>query len=204
MSNFATNPAGTASASLVIDAKRQQQAVQSTSAPQAVQSPQATTLSTGEQVQLENYTVKKGDTLWDIAGVKMGNPNNWPALFSLNKAQISNPNLIHPGQVLMVPQKIQVAPTVPQQPMPSPEPVAPPSPAPVTPTAPAAVTEEVITPSQPAPSAPAAPAQEEVITPTAPAAPAPAQEEAKPTPVAAEPAPTAGPISQADLEWALQ
>lgn len=182
MPNVLPNPAGAASASLVIDANRQSTA-QPASPTQAVQSPQAVTLSTGEQVHLENYTVKKGDTLWDIAGVKMGNPNNWPVLFALNKAQISNPNLIHPGQVLMVPQKIQVAPTVPQQPMPSPEPVAPP----VTPAAPSAVAEEVITPSQPASTAPVA----EDVKPT-------------PAPVASEPAAAAGPISQADLEWALQ
>jgi nucleoid-associated protein YgaU len=30
------------------------------------------------------YTVKPGDTLWDIAGKELGNPFRWPELFKHN------------------------------------------------------------------------------------------------------------------------
>ncbi|PKL74697.1 MAG: hypothetical protein CVV27_19160, partial [Candidatus Melainabacteria bacterium HGW-Melainabacteria-1] len=154
MPNLNPTPAGSASASLLIESNRQQ--VNAPAAAEAVQRPQAITLSTGEQIQLENYTVKKGDTLWDIAGVKMGNPNNWPVLFALNKDKIINPDLIHPGQVLSIPSAIKIAPSVPAQPLPNPVdgPPAPQESAPVQPVVepvqPTAAAEESFTPSQPA------------------------------------------------------
>lgn len=42
------------------------------------------------------YTVKKGDTLWDISKHFFDNPWQWPELWSKNK-QIANPHLIYPG-----------------------------------------------------------------------------------------------------------
>ncbi|MBA2446624.1 MAG: LysM peptidoglycan-binding domain-containing protein [Chloroflexi bacterium] len=50
------------------------------------------------------YTVKPGDTLSAIAQQWYGNGNLWPRLFEANRDQISNPNLIFPGQVLRIPQ----------------------------------------------------------------------------------------------------
>lgn len=32
-----------------------------------------------------------------------GNPNRWRDIYNANRNQISNPNLIHPGQVLVIP-----------------------------------------------------------------------------------------------------
>jgi nucleoid-associated protein YgaU len=50
------------------------------------------------------YTVVGGDTLSAIAQRFYGNGNLWPRIFEANRNQISNPNLIFPGQVLRVPQ----------------------------------------------------------------------------------------------------
>ena len=43
------------------------------------------------------YTVKKGDTLWDLSQRFSDTPYLWPDLWS-NNSQIANPHLIYPGQ----------------------------------------------------------------------------------------------------------
>lgn len=51
-----------------------------------------------------SYTVKKGDSLWRIAGRVYGNPFKWPRIYQANKEKIKTPNKIYPGQVLTIPQ----------------------------------------------------------------------------------------------------
>ena len=48
------------------------------------------------------YTVQSGDSLSKIAREKYGDGTKWKAIFEANRDQISNPDLIHPGQVLKI------------------------------------------------------------------------------------------------------
>lgn len=47
------------------------------------------------------YTVKQGDTLWDISQRFIKDPYYWPNLWSNNPA-VGNPHLIYPGQKLRI------------------------------------------------------------------------------------------------------
>jgi nucleoid-associated protein YgaU len=49
------------------------------------------------------YTVVKGDNLSKIATSVYGNANKWRTIYEANKDVIKDPNLIHPGQVLKIP-----------------------------------------------------------------------------------------------------
>jgi nucleoid-associated protein YgaU len=49
----------------------------------------------------KTYTVKSGDTLWKIAQDQMGNGNLYKQIVAANG--IPNENLIHPGDVLVIP-----------------------------------------------------------------------------------------------------
>ena len=52
----------------------------------------------------QSYTVKPGDTLWDISATFLKTPWQWAALWGMNQKEISNPHLIYPGQTLRLTQ----------------------------------------------------------------------------------------------------
>ena len=49
------------------------------------------------------YVVAAGDSLWRIAARYYGSGTAWHRIYEANQAQIANPNLIHAGQVLVLP-----------------------------------------------------------------------------------------------------
>ena len=51
------------------------------------------------------YTVKKGDTLSEIAKETLGSANRYPEIFEANKPMLKDPDKIYPGQVLRIPKR---------------------------------------------------------------------------------------------------
>jgi nucleoid-associated protein YgaU len=51
-----------------------------------------------------DYTVERGDSLWEIARKQLGDSSRWHEIYNLNSDVIgSNPDLIHPGVTLKMP-----------------------------------------------------------------------------------------------------
>jgi nucleoid-associated protein YgaU len=53
----------------------------------------------------DRYTVERGDNLWGISGMgrHYGDPWQWPKIFSANRDQVTDPDLIYPQWVLAIP-----------------------------------------------------------------------------------------------------
>ena len=51
----------------------------------------------------KEYTIKKYDTLSEIAQDELGSASRWPEIYELNRDVIKDPNLIYPGQKIKLP-----------------------------------------------------------------------------------------------------
>ena len=63
----------------------------------------STAAPSGTAPSSKSYTVKSGDTLSRIAKDHLGSAADYMKIFNLNKDQLSDPDLIKPGQVLRLP-----------------------------------------------------------------------------------------------------
>jgi uncharacterized protein YidB (DUF937 family) len=69
-----------------------------------VRAGSSTTAPAAPRGEPRTYTVAAGDSLSKIAKRFYGDANQWRRIFEANRDQIQNPDLIHPGQVLRIPE----------------------------------------------------------------------------------------------------
>jgi nucleoid-associated protein YgaU len=50
--------------------------------------------------------VRRGDTLWGLARRHWHDPFSWPVLYRANGALLHDPDLIRPGQHLVIPDRV--------------------------------------------------------------------------------------------------
>lgn len=61
--------------------------------------------ASAEEFEYREYIVKPGDTLWDITKSMLEDAFQWPVVWREN-LRINNPDLIYPGQVILVPVRL--------------------------------------------------------------------------------------------------
>jgi LysM repeat protein len=81
------------------------------SAPLAAQDSTQSTPQAEPPAPGGTHTVKKGDTLWDIAKQYLNDPFLWPEIYRINTDVVEDPHWIYPNEVLKLPANAAVATT---------------------------------------------------------------------------------------------
>ncbi len=59
--------------------------------------------ASAQAVAQGEHLVVRGNTLWDLAQSFYGNPFEWRRIWEANRDRVQNPDLIYPGQMLLIP-----------------------------------------------------------------------------------------------------